>query len=66
MNESVRVLGIGPGREAGDDVELLQERADQLGGVCLCGEMFELGEDFRECRFKVCDCAFRVVGPLLL
>ena len=30
---SVRVLGIGPGREAGHDVEFLEEGTDQLVGV---------------------------------
>ena len=66
MSVSVCVLGIGPGRKPGDAVELLEERADQLFGVCLGGELIELTDDLGKGCFDVRDRAFRIVGPLAL
>ena len=55
VEASVGVLGIGPGGEAGDDVEFLEERADQLRSVVLRAELLELSHDSGERRFDVGD-----------
>jgi hypothetical protein len=59
------VPGIGPTLWTGDDIELVEEAADDLIGVGGGAEVVELVQDFSEGLFDVADGAFRVVLTLL-
>ena len=63
---SVDEPGIGPGRKAGDDIELPEEAADNLVGVVFGAEAVELSDDFQQCLLDVVDGAFGVELALLL
>ena len=59
-------LGIRPGREAGQHVDLAQQAAHHLFAVLLGAEVIEVREDPSERSLDIEDDAFRVVLPLLL
>ena len=66
------VLGIGPGGQIGDDVELAQEIADDFVGVVVMAQLLELrngtcerGFDFRNSTFGVV-LSLAVEQPLML
>ena len=54
------MFGIGPGRQARDDVELSEEAADDLVGVGLGAEAIELRQDPGERPFYFVDRRLRV------
>ena len=62
---SVDLSGISPGGKPGDDVELLEEAADDLVGVRRGTEPVELGKDLGERLLRVGDGALGVVLALL-
>src|SRR5687768_5382759 len=62
---SVNLLGVGPGGEAGDDVELAEEATDDLIGVGGGAEAVDLGHHLSKRLLHVLDRALRVVLALL-
>ena len=61
-NCSVKLFGIGPGRQAGHDVECSEELAHDLLRVSLCAEMVELAEDARDRTIRIGN---RTLGEIL-
>jgi hypothetical protein len=65
-SQLVNVPGVAPGRKAGDDVELSEELADDLVGICLGAEAVDFGHDLGKSFLGVDDGPFRVELPLLV
>src|SRR5918995_194230 len=63
---SVGVLRVGPGREAGEYVELSQQAADHFFSVLLAAELIELAHDARQRSLHIENRALRVVLALML
>jgi hypothetical protein len=57
---------IGPRGEAGHDIELFEERADDLISVGATAKVIELAHDASEGSLDVGDGVFRVVRSVLL
>lgn len=62
----VKLLGIGPGRKPGDDIESTQEITHHLAGVFPLAELLELPEDAREGVLGLGERMLGVVLPLSL
>ena len=63
---SVDLVGIGPGGQPGDDIELPEELTDDLVGIGLGAEAVELANDFQERLLDVVNGALRIELALLL
>lgn len=66
MAGSVNVVGIGPSRETGDDVQFSEELSDHEVGVVFGGQVVELSDDANEGGFDVADGLGREVFALPL
>ena len=60
------VLRVGPGRQAGEQIELAQQAANDLLGVSLAAELIELVHDARQRSLHVENRALGVVLALIL
>src|SRR5687767_10649977 len=58
---SVNLSGVGPGGEAGQGIESLEESADDLVGVFLGAQAIELRQHLRERFLDLADGALRIV-----
>lgn len=56
--------GVGPGRQAGHDVELSEEPGHDFTGICLLRELFEVGHDALERLLDPADCLFGKIFTL--
>jgi hypothetical protein len=65
-SQLVNVSRVAPGREAGNDVELSEELADDLVGVGFGAEVVDLGHDLGEGFLGVGNGPLRVELPLLV
>ena len=61
---SVHLPGIGPGRKAGDEIELPQHIAHNAISLSIGAQLIELCHHFAESGFDVVDRALRVVLAL--
>ncbi|MGH7341290.1 MAG: hypothetical protein ACREKH_12445, partial [Candidatus Rokuibacteriota bacterium] len=57
---SVNLSGVGPGGEAGDSVELLEEAADDLVSLGRCAQPVELCHNLRQRPFHLTDHALGI------
>ena len=57
----MNLSGVGPGGEAGEGIELLQEAADDLVGVFLGAQAIELRDHPGQRLLDLADCALGIV-----
>jgi hypothetical protein len=65
-NESVVVFGIRPAREAGHEVELAEQTADNVIAITTLADMIEFREGLREGGFDFGDGVLGIAFTLLL